>query len=101
VSAKLVVARKSPKDIGIRGLELRLDGTFLVNLSFGASIEHDLIPGEHTLLATNSLYSRKESFSVAEGQHIEFEVSNVVTGLGKWLMAIGGAIYRVELRRVP
>src|SRR5687768_8298376 len=100
LSARLVVSRTSKDDIGIRGLELRLDGEFLDNLSFGKTIEHELAPGEHTLLATNSLYKQNATFTVEEGETARFEAMNVLTGLGRVMMAIGGGIYRVELRRL-
>lgn len=98
--ASLTIRRDASDDIGIRGLELQLDGEFLVNLSFGKSITVDVTPGSHLLFATNTLYKQQIEFELSDNDTAVFEVSNVVTMLGRLFMVVGGGIYRVRLKRL-
>jgi hypothetical protein len=99
-SALIRIRRDSLEDIGIRGLEIRLDGDFAGTIGFGKKLDIPVDPGHHELLATNTLYKVRLTIELSENEVAEFEVANVVTGLGKLLMTVGGGVYRVRMRRI-
>ncbi len=95
-----MIVRNSEKDIKIRGLEIHVDGEFVLDLQYGNQREIPLTAGEHELKVTNTLYSKKETFEIGEGQTVRFETGNVVTGFGAVLFtAVGMGPYKVFLRR--
>ena len=97
----LVVSRNSPKDIKIRDLYIELDGNEIAALEYEKSYEGPLIPGEHTLTATNRLYHRSESFTSSEGERVAFEVANIASGCGGLMfIVVGMGPYKVKLKRV-
>jgi len=100
-SAVVRVSRTSPRDIGFRGLEVFLDDKFAVNLQFGETRDLRLPSGEHTLRVTNSLYTKRDSFTVNPGETMAFNVANIGGGLFGVLTVIGGTgPYKVHLERV-
>jgi hypothetical protein len=58
-------------------------------------------PGEHTVAATNRLYTKHETFTCTEDQRVEFEVANVAKGCGAVMfIVVGMGPYQVELKRI-
>ncbi|AIE84145.1 hypothetical protein [Fimbriimonas ginsengisoli] len=100
--SRLIVTRNSPKDIKMRGLEIQLDGQIVTDLQFEKSYESELPAGEHTLKITNQLYSKKETFELAEGEIVRFQVANVSKGIVGPIMlsAFGIGPYQVSLKRL-
>jgi hypothetical protein len=100
VEAKLSIRRDSPKDIKIRGLFILVDGREVANLTYGQSFEMVISPGEHTLKATNNLYSRSTTFIAEPDRTYAFRGANVMSKV--WMVLIGWsgiAPYKVELER--
>lgn len=95
----VAIQRSSASDIKIRDLYVSIDGGRERNIKFGGETIFELEPGEHTLAATNRASTKKESFTVAKGETITFEVGNVAKGCMSALMAFGMAAYSVELTR--
>lgn len=99
--ANIRVMRKSDRDIKMRGLEVLLDGEHLTDIAFGTEGLYEIEAGQHTLVVTNTVSSRKEDFTVSPGGTVVFEALNVVTGLGAVMIsALGIGPYKVELRRI-
>lgn len=83
----------------MRGLEVFVDDVFRGDLSYGNELTHDVAPGEHTVKVTNSLYTRKLTFTLAPGETVRLEAGNVLRGCGGVMMlAIGMGPYKVFLR---
>ncbi len=100
-NGRLIVQRNSEADLKMRDLLVRIDEAPAFNLNYGQSRELDLEAGEHTLLATNRLYSQTEAFEIKEGDTATFEVANVTTGcLAVILMSVGMSLYRVTVKRL-
>jgi hypothetical protein len=98
--ARLLVQRKSDKDLKMRDLLVRIDDQAEFNLNYSQSKEIDLAAGEHTIFATNRLYSATESFQIEEGEKAAYEVINVPSGCLAFLfMGLGMGIYKVKLER--
>lgn len=99
-NGKLIVTRTSPRDIKMRELVVRIDDGPEKILLFDQSYETLLAAGEHSILATNRLFTKTATFSLAEDETISFSVANVATGCFSALTVIGGAGgYRVFLER--
>lgn len=100
-NGRLIVQRNSETDLKMRDLLVRIDETPAFNLNYGQSKELEIEVGEHTLLATNRLYSKTASFEMKEGETVKFEVANVTTGcLAVILMSVGMSLYRVTVKRL-
>ncbi|MEA2552724.1 MAG: hypothetical protein QOJ65_900 [Fimbriimonadaceae bacterium] len=100
-TGRLVARRTSPQDIQIRELLVQVDDGPEFNLKFGESKELDLPPGEHTLCATNRLFTEKTMFQLSAGETVTFEVGNVANGcLAAFFIGLGMGMYRITLNRV-
>jgi hypothetical protein len=99
--AKLRISRTSDRDIKMRGLEVLLDDQHLTDLSYGKQAEFEIEPGEHTITITNTVYTKKDRFTIGAGRTAAYEIANIVTGLGSVMIsAFGIGPYRVELRKL-
>jgi hypothetical protein len=99
-SGVLRLSRVSDRDIKMRGLQILVDGEHLTDLSYGRTQEFPLAPGEHTLVATNTVSTQRDTFQVQPGRTVAYETANVLTGVGGVMMSILGiGPYRVELKR--
>ena len=101
-NGRLIVQRNSEADLKMRDLLVRIDDAPAFNLNFGQTKELEIEAGEHTLFATNRLYSKTETFEIQSGATIAFEVANIPTGcLSLILMSVGMSLYRVTVQRLP
>lgn len=99
-SAVVRVSRTSPRDIGFRGLEVFIDDRFVADIQFGETRDLRVLPGEHTLKVTNSLYTRRSEFTVKAGEVHHFNAANVGGRLFNVITAIGGTgPYKVTLEK--
>jgi len=97
----LAVMRTSPRDIKIRDLYIGVDGTEIGNVPYGETLEIPVTQGEHSLTATNRLFTKHATFTCEGDQRVEFEVANVASGCGGLLfVVVGMGPYKVDLKRV-
>ncbi len=96
-----MLRRDSPKDIKMRNLAVILDDSPLVDIQYGQVREYPVEPGPHTLRITNTVYSRSAAFDMPPAGRTEFEVANVVSGLGGCMFVVlGMGPYKVALREI-
>jgi hypothetical protein len=74
--SRLTVSRTSPEDIGTREVFVGLDGEELAILRHGESVTREIPPGAHELRAHNTLFRRREAFSVSPGEEARYIVVN-------------------------
>ena len=101
-SCSVVLRRTSPKDIKMRDLYVQVDDRREVTLLFGEWVEVRLEPGEHRLRVTNRLFTKRETFDLAEGETVRFEVANVPGSLlfAPLLIISGTGAYKVTVKKV-
>lgn len=100
-TATIIIRRDSEKDIKMRGLEIFLDGEFVVDLPFSKSHSVEVEVGEHTIKASNRLYNRTLDLDLSPGQTAILQVGNVMGGAGGLMMAaVGIGPYKVFLDRI-
>lgn len=98
---RLIVQRKSEQDIKMRDLLVRVDDGPQFNLNFGQSKQIDLQSGDHTLHATNRLYSDSTTFTINENETLTYEVANLTSGcIAALFMGLGMGIYKVRIERL-
>lgn len=85
----------------MRDLYILLDDQAEVTILYPRTITFDVAPGEHRIKITNRLFSHIETFSLAEGERVSFEVANVSAGcLFAPLIVLGGTgAYKVQMTR--
>lgn len=99
-TAVIVVRRESEQDIKIRELYVRVDDGEEHTLLFSQTLELELPPGQHTIKATNRLYTQKQTFTLEPGQQLEFDANNIPGGCFIAFMVLGGTgSYRVSLAK--
>jgi hypothetical protein len=84
-SARLVVTRRSPKDVQTRQVIVSLDDEQVATLMFGNTYSVDLPPGHHAVRFNNTLVWKTIEFDASPGEHVHFNVVNR-TGWGTWWM---------------
>ena len=99
-SGTIVLRRTAKNDIGIRGLDVFLDGVHQANVSYGATIEFPVAAGDHTLKVSNSVYSKTDNFLIRSRETLTYEVANVSTRFGAIFAALGSGLYKVTLKKV-
>jgi hypothetical protein len=75
-SAQITVVRTSPKDVQNRQIYVKLDGEPMATLLFGRTATRALEPGEHSILADNTLRKKRLHFTIAAGEHAHFQVAS-------------------------
>ncbi len=99
--AEIVIRRDSERDIKFRGLEVFLDGTFIVDLFFNTTYRINVLPGEHTVKVSNHLYKKSVKVNVQNGETVNLLAGNNFTLLGGLMVsALGIGPYRVFLSEV-
>jgi hypothetical protein len=100
-SGRVVIARKSPRDIKMRDLYLALDDEEERTMLYGDMLELAVDPGEHRIKATNRMFSRKLEFEVGSGETVRLNVANVPS----WnpfffvMLIVGTMPYKVSIER--
>lgn len=94
--------RDDPRDIGIRNLEVHLDGAFADDLLYKARFERALPAGTHVLRATNRASKTDLEVEIRPGETTTVRVANVAGVIGRLMMgALGAGFYRAEAAVVP
>ena len=100
-TGKLVVKRISEHDIQIRDLYVRIDNQPEITLKFNQTKEINIEAGEHTIRATNRLFSKRDTFKINEGETITYEASNEASGcVAALLWGLGAPFYKLILKRI-
>lgn len=95
------IARTSPNDIGMRGLEIFVDGEYAANVGFGKTVDIPVTAGHHEIKATNSLYTQKDEFDIASGEIRLYDVCNEAGGMFAFMTVIGGVgPYKLKMEHV-
>ena len=101
-AARLVVSRRSPRDVQQRQMIVSLDGEPLATLLYGESAARPLNPGRHTLRVHNTLVWKHAEFDAAPGEEVRFTIVNRPGWATWWLLSLLGAgpLY-VSIEREP
>lgn len=96
--SKLLVVRKSPRDVQHREVHVFVDGERVGVLAYGRKIERPLAPGRRTLKVYNTLVSKTLELDVEPGRTYAFAAGNEAAGcLMGWLMLVGAGPMSVFL----
>jgi hypothetical protein len=87
----VTLSRDHPQDVGQRQVIVRLDGGPKIALLFGQSVTAEVAPGQHLLLAHNTLFRKKVPFTIEPGEHLEFVLINSARFWTASMAAILGA----------
>ncbi len=98
----IIVERTAGQDIKMRDLYLRIDDHAEETLRFGTIYSVDLPVGEHSIKATNRLFSRTQKFTLSADQIIRFSATNVASKSIFSIVAFlsGSVLYKVVLERL-
>ena len=100
-TGKLVVQRTSPQDIQIRDLYVQIDNQPEFNFNYNQTKHFDLEPGEHTIRATNRLFTKKDTFQIKENETVVYEASNEASGcISTFIWGLGMPYYLLKLTRI-
>ena len=91
VPCQLTVTRDSPTDVQQRQVILKLDGEPFAILLFGESVTRDIESGSHSLRFDNTWAKKSVDFSVADGEHVKYNVINRAGKFTWWMVAALGA----------
>ena len=98
--AKVTLIRTSERDIKMRDLYVTLDEEPERTVLYGRATTFEVAPGEHRLKITNRLYSKTETFTLAEGEEVRFRGANVwMGGPFAWMLVALTSAYKVTLER--
>jgi len=99
---KLIVSRKSPRDVAFRRISIFVDGELKEHLYFGRALELDLEPGTYHLRADNTISKKEIEVEIRDGETTEYECRQVATLFGAvMVLVLGAGPMRVELNLIP
>ena len=101
-SARLIVARRSQKDVRTRQVTVSLDDEHVATLMFGNTYAAEIAARRHTIRFNNTLVWKTIEFEAAPGEDVQFNVVNR-TGWGTWWMIslFGAGPLYLTVERVP
>jgi hypothetical protein len=93
--------RDAENDAKQRQIIVRIDDAPASTLMFGETVTVELPPGSHVLRANNTLFWKRESFSIEPGEHLEFVLVNRAGRLTLGFLALIGVapLYLDVMRR--
>lgn len=91
MESRITVSRKSPDDVKQRQVIVKLDGEPFAILMYGESASRAVEPGFYRLLFDNTWTKKKVEFTVAEGEHVRYNVINRAGRFTWWMVAALGA----------
>jgi hypothetical protein len=94
-SGKVTIRRDHPDDAQQRQVVARVDNGVEATLMFGEQITIDVPAGAHELRANNTLVWKTVPFTLAAGEHVEFQLINRA---GKFAMTMLGILGVAPLR---
>ena len=101
-TVRLVITRDHSQDIQDRPVYLWIDGEKWDGvLRYGKKFERELVPGPHTIKASNTLFSTSAEFDAASGDTVRYRCENGLTGGGMVMVLMMGVAYlKVKLTRL-
>ena len=91
MSSRITVRRTHHDDVRQRQVIVRVDDGERATLMFGDVFSEELEPGEHRLRVHNTLFRKSIPFSVADNEHVEFDVVNRAGRITMSFLALMGA----------
>ena len=91
MESRITVSRKSPSDVKQRQVIVKLDGDPFAILMYGHAASRVVEPGKYRLLFDNTWTKKKVEFTVAEGEHVKYNVINRAGRFTWWMVAALGA----------
>ena len=88
--ARITLSRCDKRDCGQRQIFARVDDAESVVLAFGEVETVSVAPGTHLLRVHNTLYRKRLEFTIAPGEHIEFNIINAAPGWSGGLATVLG-----------
>jgi hypothetical protein len=83
----IVVSRNSPCDFQDRQIYLWIDDEPLGKIRYGQAISRTIEPGQHTVRAFNTLFTREISIEATPGEEVRVKCGTGMPTVG-WLMMI-------------
>jgi hypothetical protein len=83
----ITVTRSSPNDFQDRQIYLWIDDEPLGKIRYGAAISRPVDPGQHTVRAFNTLFTRTLTVDVAPGEELRVRCGTGMPTAG-WLMMV-------------
>jgi hypothetical protein len=100
-SARLLITRSNPRDVGNRQIFVSLDGSALGDLLFKEQIERPITPGHHRLRVHNTLFWKTLEFEAQPGETVHFETTNYASrGFVSLVLILGVAPLFLSVERV-
>lgn len=87
---RVTIRRDSPADAQQRQVLIRLDDGPTSTLLYGDRVTIDVLPGQHLLRVNNTLFWKRERFSIEPGEHLEFVIINRAGRMTLGLLALMG-----------
>jgi len=91
VAAQLTVTRNSSNDVQQRQVIVKLDGEPFAVLLYGEKTTRAIEPGSYELRFDNTWVKKSAQFSIADGEHVTFNVINRAGRFTWWMVAALGA----------
>lgn len=88
--ARVTISRDHAKDAQQRQVLVRIDDAPEATLMYGDRITIEVQPGSHVLRANNTLFWKRERFTIEAGEHLEFVLINRAGRLTLGLLAVMG-----------
>jgi hypothetical protein len=88
--AFVTISRDHADDAQQRQVLARLDDGAATTLMFGDRITIEVTPGRHTLRANNTLFWKRQAFTIEAGEHLEFVLINRAGRMTLGFLAVMG-----------
>ena len=99
--ARLLVTRRSDRDVRHRQIFVSMDGERVGDLVFGESIGRDMPAGVHRVRIHNTLFWKTIDFEAAPGETVHFETVNYSgRGFLHFVLILGVAPLFLAVERV-
>jgi hypothetical protein len=86
----VTLSRRHETDVRQRQILARIDNGEPATLMFGEAVTAEVEPGAHMLRANNTLFWKRQRFSIEPGEHLEFILINCSSRLTLGLLALLG-----------
>lgn len=99
-AARLVLRRRSDRDVRQRQVYASLDGEELGMLVFGDQIVREIAPGHHVLKANNTLIWKSHAFDAKPGEEVAISLVNYQPrGFMAMLAVLGVGVLFLSIER--
>jgi hypothetical protein len=91
MESRITVSRQSPADVQQRQVIVKLDGEPFAVLMYGETATRTVDPGSYRLRFDNTWVKKTVEFTLAEGEHVKYNVINRAGRFTWWMVAALGA----------